>query len=163
MRKQKTWYCPHYSRLPQFKRRGGTRTSAQPSMASIQAAMKLDNICICKAKPSTTETVVECHGDNCKNGKFFHFTCHSLNRMPDNYWKCSGCNKLATIYSATTLTKYCSSSDSSSGEGESDISISKVSKEVCLIKWYNSRTEVNKSCTNSCHVIHQWSVVIRVS
>ncbi|RMX37475.1 hypothetical protein pdam_00011715 [Pocillopora damicornis] len=64
MRKQKTWYCPHYSRLPQFKRRGGTRTSAQPSMASIQAAMKLDNICICKAKPSTTETVVECHGDN---------------------------------------------------------------------------------------------------
>ena len=82
MRKQKTWYCPHYSRLPQFKRRGGTRTSAQPSMASIQAAMKLDNICICKAKPSTTETVVECHGDNCKNRKFFHLTCHSLNRMP---------------------------------------------------------------------------------
>ena len=71
MRKQKTWYCPHYSQLPQFKRRGGTRTSAQPSMASIQAAMKLDNICICKAKPSTTETVVECHGDNCKNWKIF--------------------------------------------------------------------------------------------
>ena len=29
------------------------------------------NICICKAKPSTTETVVECHGDSCKNWKIF--------------------------------------------------------------------------------------------
>ena len=134
MRKPKTWYCPYYSRLPQFKRRGSTRTSAQPSMASIQAAMKLDNICICKAKPSTTEKVVECHGDNYKNGKCFHLTCHSLNRMPNNYWttwKCSECNKVATVYSATTLTKYCSSSDSSSGEGESDISISKVTHGSC--------------------------------
>ena len=56
---KKTWYCPHCSRLPQFKRRGGTRTSAQPPTASIQAAMKLDNICICKAKPSTTEKAME--------------------------------------------------------------------------------------------------------
>ena len=84
MRKPKTWYCPHCSRLPQFKRRGGTRTSAQPSTASIQAAMKLD-ICICKAKPSTTEKVVECQGDNCKNGKIFHLSCLGLNRMPNNY------------------------------------------------------------------------------
>ena len=82
--------------------------------------MKLDNICICKTKPSTTEKVVECHGDNCENGKFFHLSCLGLNRMPNNYqttWKCSECNKVATVHLATTPTKYCFSSDSSSGEG----------------------------------------------
>ena len=170
MRKPKTWYCPYYSRLPQFKRRGSTRTSAQPSMASIQAAMKLDNICICKAKPSTTEKVVECHGDNYKNGKCFHLTCHSLNRMPNNYWttwKCSECNKVATVYSATTLTKYCSSSDSSSGEGESDISITKVThgssgKSSSLGNLTDSHFDLIFSPTGwlDCDIIHQAQVLL---
>ena len=171
MRKPKTWYCPHCSRLPQFKRRGGTRTSAQPPTASIQAAMKLDNICICKTKPSTTEKVVECHGDNCENGKFFHLSCLGLNRMPNNYqttWKCSECNKVATVHSATNLTKYCSSSDSSSGEEESDISIIKVThgssdKSSPLGNLTDSHFDLILSPTGwlDCDIIHQAQVLLR--
>ena len=171
MRKPKTWYCPHCSRLPQFKRRGGTRTSAKPPTASIQAAMKLDSICICKTKPSTTEKVVECHGDNCENGKFFHLSCLGLNRMPNNYqttWKCSECNKVATVHSATTLTKYCSSSDSSSGEEESDISIIKVThgssdKSSPLGNLTDSHFDLILSPTGwlDCDIIHQAQVLLR--
>ena len=171
MRKPKTWYCPHCSRLPQFKRRGGTRTSAQPPTASIQAAMKLDSICICKTKPSTTEKVVECHGDNCENGKFFHLSCLGLNRMPNNYqttWKCSECNKVATVHSATTLAKYCSSSDSSSGEEESDISIIKVThgssdKSSPLGNLTDSHFDLILSPTGwlDCDIIHQAQVLLR--
>ena len=63
-----------------------------------------------------------------------------LNRMPNNYrttWKCSECNKVATVHSAATLTKYCSSSDSSSGKGESDISIinSLMAAVTSLVHW----------------------------
>ena len=131
----------------------------------------MDNICICKAKPSTTKKVAECHGDNCENGKFSHLSCLGLNRMPNNYqttWKCSECNKVATVHSATTLTKYCSSSDSSSGEGESDISIIKVThgssdKSSPLGNLTDSHFDLILSPTGwlDCDIIHQAQVLLR--
>ena len=90
--------------------------------------------------------------------------------MPNNYqttWKCSECNKGATFHSATTLTKYCSSSDSSSGEGESDISITKVThgssgKSSSLRNLTDSHFDFIFSPTGwlDCDIIHQAQVLL---
>ena len=90
--------------------------------------------------------------------------------MPNNYqttWKSSECNKGATFHSATTLTKYCSSSDSSSGEEESDISITKVThgssdKSSPLGNLTDSHFDLILSPTGwlDCDIIHQAQVLL---
>ena len=127
----KTWYCPHCSRLPQFKRKRNTRKSSRPTVVSDHAAMKCDSICICKAKPTPTDKLVECHGESCKNGKYFHLACLDLKRMPNNHrttWKCPACKKVAPAQATTTSTTCSSSSDSSSSEDGSDFVITKVTQ-----------------------------------
>ena len=106
-----------------------------------------------------------------KMENFSTFFCLGLNRMPNNYqttWKCSECNKVATVHSATNLTKYCSSSDSSSGEEESDISIIKVThgssdKSSPLGNLTDSHFDLILSPTGwlDCDIIHQAQVLLR--
>ena len=71
------WYCPHCSRLPQFKRysrkQSGVNMKAKAkASALIHASLLCDTICICKVKAKLADRLVECHGPNCTNGKFFH-------------------------------------------------------------------------------------------
>ena len=83
-------------------------------------------ICICKSKPLPTDKLVECHGQGCKNGKFFHLPCLNLKRMPNNHrttWKCSACKKAIAVQATT-----CSSS---SGSDSSDENIDVVITKVC--------------------------------
>ena len=108
----KTWYCPHCCRLPQFKRRGNTRKSPRPTVVADHAVMKHDSICICKAKPTPTDKLVECHGESCTNGKYFHLSCLGLKRYPNNHrttWKCPPCKKVTPAQASDTSTT-CSSS-----------------------------------------------------
>ena len=90
------WYCPHCCRLPQFKRKRNTRKSPQPTVVSDHTTMKYGSICICKAKPTSTDKLVQCHGESCRNGKYFHLACLNLKRMPNNQrttWKCPACER----------------------------------------------------------------------
>ena len=79
MEMPKTWYCPHCCRLPQFKKKRNARKSQLATFVSDEAVMKHFNIC--KAKPSATDKLVRCHGERCKNGKYFHLACLGLKRM----------------------------------------------------------------------------------
>ena len=90
-----TWYCPHCSRLPQFKRRKNVKLYGQSS-ATNQAALLCDTICICKSKATLGEKLLECHGTDCKSSKFFHLKCLGFKRMPNNYktiWQCAACKR----------------------------------------------------------------------
>ncbi|CAH3184903.1 unnamed protein product, partial [Porites evermanni] len=100
----KKWYCPHCSRLPQFKRGKKAKQSAQ-STPVIQGALNCDTICTCQSKPNSTNKLLECHGATCKSGKYFHLHCLNLKRMPNNAkttWKCAGCKKANASATATT-------------------------------------------------------------
>ncbi len=87
--------------------------------------MKCDSICICKAKPTPTDKLVECHGESCKNGKYFPLVvliwsrCQIITGPPGNALHAK---KVASLQ-ATTCS---SSSDSFSSEDESDVVITKV-------------------------------------
>ena len=70
--KLKTWYCPHCSRIPQFKRSRSSIKGKQPS-AVIQAAILCSSICICNTKANPMDRLLECHGTTCGNGHFFSF------------------------------------------------------------------------------------------
>ena len=61
-----------------------------------QAALLCDTICICKSKATLGEKPLECHGTDCKSGKFFHLKCLGFKRIPNNYrtiWQCSACKQ----------------------------------------------------------------------
>ena len=68
-----TWYCPHCSRMPQFKQRRGRSSTAKQSaqVALNQAALKCNSICVCASKACPTDRLIECHSPECSNGKFF--------------------------------------------------------------------------------------------
>ena len=118
----KKWYCPHCSRLQQFKRysrkqtAGKAKGKASVSAVSTQAS-SCDAICICKVKATAADRLVECHGLNCSNGKFFHLQCLGLKRMPTNHkttWRCYICRttiKTNTTPSTTPTPTTCSSSE----------------------------------------------------
>ena len=86
----KKWYCPHCSRLQQFKRYSRKQTAGKAkgkallSAVSTQASL-CDAICICKVQATMADRLVECHGSNCSNGKFFLLQCLGLKRMPTNH------------------------------------------------------------------------------
>lgn len=91
--------------------------------------MKCDSICICKAKPTPADKLVECRGESRTNGRYFHLACLDLERLPNNHrttWKCPACKKVAPAQANNTSTTWSSSSDSSSSEDESDVVITKV-------------------------------------
>ena len=126
----KTWFCPHCSKLPQFKRGKNARQFAK-STTTNQAAMVCDSICICHAKPNSADKLLECRSANCKSGKFFHLSCLGYQRMPNNSkttWRCAGCKKGHQSAPATTT---CASSTVSS---ISIPSTSAVSRNVSSIE-----------------------------
>lgn len=58
------WYCPHCSRLPQFKRysrkQSGVKIKAKAkATASTHASLLRDTICICKVKATMADRLVE--------------------------------------------------------------------------------------------------------
>ena len=59
----------------------------------VPEALKQKNICICKQRAMKTDKLLECHGDSCQNGKYFHLQCINYKRMPNNAstWQCSHC------------------------------------------------------------------------
>jgi len=86
--------------------------------------MKCDSICICKSKPFPTDTLVECHGECTKNGKFFSpgvFKFEKNAQQPQNNLEMV-CMQKSYPYPATT----CSSSDSNSSDDKIDAVIIKV-------------------------------------
>ena len=89
----RVWYCPHCCRLPQFKRSKKVKESSSEIMAK---ALSLDSICVCQAVPQQSDKLLECHGDDCQSGKFFHLTCLGYKKLPNNSkttWKCTDCKK----------------------------------------------------------------------
>ena len=168
----RTWYCPHCCRLPQFKRKRNTRKSPQPAVVSDHAAMKCDSICICKAKPTPTDKLVECHGESCKNGKYFHLACLALKRMPNNHrttWKCPVCKKVAPAQATNTSTTCFSSSDSSSSEDESDVVITEVTQgetdktsALANLTDYHFDLIINPTGWLDCDIIQQAHVLLQL-
>ena len=124
----KKWYCPHCSRLQQFKRysrkQSGVNIKAKAkASASTHPSLLRDTICICKVKATMSDKLVECHGPDCTNGKFFHLQCLGLKRMPTNHkttWRCYICRttRKANVPLPTTCSS--STSESSSSEDDSD-------------------------------------------
>ncbi|XP_078382523.1 uncharacterized protein LOC144665209 [Oculina patagonica] len=167
----KTWYCPHCCRLPQFKRKKSSRKSVQPTVVSDHAAMKCDSICICKAKPTPTDKLVECHGESCQNGKYFHLACLGLKRLPNNHrttWKCPACKKVVPAQATTTPTTCSSSSDSSSSDDESDVVITKVTHSetdktsaLANLTDYHFDLIINPTGWLDCDIIQQAHVLLQ--
>ncbi|CAH3142607.1 unnamed protein product, partial [Porites evermanni] len=84
----KIWYCP----TCQFKRNAKTRNAVQKDVCS--KALSLNSICICNSKPRPGDRLLECHSEDCLNGKFFHLHCLKYKRMPNNSkttWVCNSC------------------------------------------------------------------------
>ena len=168
----KAWYCPHCCRLPQFKRKRNTRRSPGCTVVSGHAAMKCDSICICKAKPTPTDKLVECHGESCKDGKYFHLKCLDLKRMPNNHrttWKCPACKKSAPAQAATTPTTCSSWSDSSSSEDESDVVITNVAhgeadktSALANLTDYHFDLIINPTGWLDCDIIQQAHVLLQL-
>lgn len=136
------WYCPHCSKLPQFKK-GTSRKKIQnkPLPSAVNSALLCDTICVCKAKPTTADRLVECHNATCNNGNFFHLSCLGLKRMPSNSkttWLCYICrvkDKKSISTKATTSTSctqtqspvQSSLTDDEDEDSDNDIVITKVS------------------------------------
>ena len=78
--------------LPEFKRNAKTRNAVQQDVCS--KALSLNSICICNSKPRPGDRLLECHSEDCLNGKFFHLDCLKYKRMPNNSkttWVCNSC------------------------------------------------------------------------
>ena len=180
----KTWYCPHCTRLPQFKQRGGRSSSAKQSaqVAVDHPALQHNSICICASKASPTDKLIECHSTDCSNGKFFHLSCLGLKRRPNNSkttWQCSACKKAKRQVKATTCTSYVSAPTKSTTEysvidsdddddNEYDVSITlgtvgAVNKQSALAKLVESDYQTILSPTGwlTCDIIQQGQVLLQ--
>ena len=136
----KKWYCPHCSRLPQFKRGKKAKQSAQ-STPVIQGALNCDTICTCESKPNSTDKLLECHGATCKSGKYFHLHCLNLKRMPNNAkttWKCAGCKKANASATATTT---CISSSAITTSASSTVLSSESSTSVDNVSAFSNEDD----------------------
>ena len=90
-----TWYCPHCSRLPQFKRRKNVKLSGLSS-ATNQAALLCDTICIANLKQPWERNCQSVMAQTVRVVIFFHLKCLGFKRMPNNYrtiWQCSACKQ----------------------------------------------------------------------
>ena len=145
----KTWYCPHCSRLAQFKQRRSSKKSKQPPAVN-QAAMLCSSICVCNTKATATDRLLECHGISCGNGNFFHLSCLGLRRMPNNAkttWQCEACRKKTKKPNSRTVqpTTCTSSAKPNSGTVEPTTS-STISSAACSSPVADS---VSTSCVSS--------------
>ena len=111
----KVWYCPSCQLLPECKKAKRV-TKIKPDYQKnpdFDEAMKLQSICVCKAKPVVGEKLLKCHSQ-CQSGKFFHLKCLNYKRMPNNsklYWVCKNCKvkKKPADKSSLTIPTTCSS------------------------------------------------------
>ena len=90
----KIWYCPTCRLLPEFKRNAKTRNAIEQDVCN--KALSLNSICICNSKPRPGDRLIECHSEDCLNGKFFHLDCLKYKRMPNNSkstWICNSCKE----------------------------------------------------------------------
>ena len=63
----KTWYCPHCSRLPQFKRKRGKSHALhkyQQNAFNTKAPL-CDKVCVCEVKATSNDRLLECHNQRC--------------------------------------------------------------------------------------------------
>ena len=121
----KKWYCPHCSRLPQFKRKRGKSHAQHKNQQNAfnKKALLCDKVCVCEVKATSNDRLLECHSQRCRNGKFFHLGCLRLKRMPNNSkttWQCPACRK--SKFQPTTCT--------SNSESESENEVEFVKKTV---------------------------------
>ena len=100
----KTWLCPHCRKLPKFIRSSkGAKKLDRPNFC--KEALLLDTICLCKGKAKDGDKLLKCHNESCSSGKFFHLSCLSYKRYPNNYklsWLCNKC-KLESIVTKKSL------------------------------------------------------------
>ncbi|KAK2555743.1 hypothetical protein P5673_022310 [Acropora cervicornis] len=90
----KIWYCPTCRLLPEFKRNAKTRNAIEQDICN--KAFSLNSVCICNSKPRPGDRLLECHSEDCLNGKFFHLDCLKYKRMPNNSkstWICNSCKE----------------------------------------------------------------------
>ncbi|PFX11550.1 Inhibitor of growth protein 5 [Stylophora pistillata] len=90
----KKWYCPTCRLLPDFKSNAKTRNAIEQDIC--KKALSLDSVCICNSKPRPGDRLLQCHSEECLNGKFFHLHCLKYKRMPNNSkstWICNSCKE----------------------------------------------------------------------
>lgn len=90
----KIWYCPTCRLLPEFKRNAKTRNAIEQDICN--KALSLNSVCICNSKPRPGDRLLECHSEDCLNGKIFHLDCLKYKRMPNNStstWICNSCKE----------------------------------------------------------------------
>ncbi|PFX12745.1 hypothetical protein AWC38_SpisGene23247 [Stylophora pistillata] len=126
--------CSHVARV-MFYIEAVTRIQGNLACTQAKCTWSLptyvNDVPYAKAKPTPTDKLVECHGESCKNGKYFYLACLDLKRMPNNHrttWKCAACKRVSPAQATNTSTTCSSSSDSSSSEDESDVVITKVTQ-----------------------------------
>ena len=63
----KTWYCPHCSRLPQFKRKRGKSHAQHKNQQNAfnKKAPLCDKVCVCEVKATSNDRLLECHSQRC--------------------------------------------------------------------------------------------------
>lgn len=114
-----SWYCPHCSRLPQFKKQKSTRSQKEHQSAFVQEALNSDSICVCGLKATMNEKLIECHNTRCTHGKYFHLTCLGYKRMPNNAkttWQCHLCKAAKCNVQSNNQPTTCPSYDEISEE-----------------------------------------------
>ena len=102
----KTWYCPHCSRLPQFKP-SKKSTKGKQASAVTYAAMLCSTICICKTQATATDRLLECHSTDCRNGHFFSFGLFGAEKNAkqfENNMAVRGLQKRTKTHSEVSLT-----------------------------------------------------------
>ena len=60
----------------------------------LNEATKLERICTCQKKAQASDKLLKCHNELCSSGKFFHLSCMSYKRYPNNAktsWVCNNC------------------------------------------------------------------------
>jgi hypothetical protein len=72
--------CPNCRLLPQFKKYKNVSNTKRKNTSDKtkqvnQAALALNSICVCNSKPEPSDKLLECHSDDCRNGKFFTSVC----------------------------------------------------------------------------------------
>ena len=99
----KTWYCPHYRKLPEFKWQKKKKNASDDKNKVLAVAIIFENICVCKKMADSNDKLIQCHIQQCPNSIYFHLLCMGYKRYPNNArttWICPGCkvqgNKLTT-------------------------------------------------------------------
>ena len=74
----KTWICPHYRKLPEFKPQKNKKEELPADLLSLQS------ICVCDAILDENDKLLCCYSGRSKYGKYFHLYCLSCKKLPNN-------------------------------------------------------------------------------